>query len=98
MGLRKTEIDQHTVAEVFGHVTVEAVDHLRADLLVFAQDMPHVLRIQKGRQFRRPREIAEHHSQLPALWSHRSVPGGSIARFDIVDTRSSFQKAYAVSH
>jgi hypothetical protein len=50
MGARKAEIGQHAIAHEFGDEAVIARDRARTGVLIGANDLAHVLRIEPGRQ------------------------------------------------
>jgi hypothetical protein len=67
VGLRVAEIHQQAVPDVFGDVALEAAGDVGAGLLVGAQHLAQVLRIELARQLGRAHQIDEHHGQLPPL-------------------------------
>ena len=67
MGLGPTEVSQYPVAQIFGHVSVEARDATRDRVLVAAHHLLQVLRVERLRQLGRAHEINEHHRELTAL-------------------------------
>ena len=67
MGARKAEIGQHAIAHEFGDEAVIARDRARTGVLIGANDLAHVLRIEPGRQRGRADEIAEHDGELATL-------------------------------
>ncbi len=64
---RVAEIGQHTVAHELGDEALEACDHPGAGVLVGAQHLAHVFRIEARRQRRRADQIDEHHGEVAPL-------------------------------
>ena len=73
---RIAEIDQHTIAHVFGDKAVEAADRFGDRAVIGADQLPQILRVMTGRERGRADEIAEHDRQLPPfrLGPHPSLP------------------------
>jgi hypothetical protein len=67
MRLRIAKIDQETITEELGDMTVIAVDDVRADLLIRTDHVPILFRVELGGQLRRIDQVAEQHGQLPAF-------------------------------
>jgi ABC-type glutathione transport system ATPase component len=61
------EVDQHTVAHVFGDKAGEAGDRVGDAAVIGADDLAQILGIVARRQRRRADQIAEHHRQLAPL-------------------------------
>ena len=59
IGARPAEIAQHAVAHELGDEAFESTDGAGARVLIGAQNLPHVLRVEPSRQRRRAHEIAE---------------------------------------
>ncbi len=64
---RIAEIGQHAVAHELGDEALEACYHPGAGVLIRAQHLAHVLRIDPRRERGRSDQIDEHHRQLPPL-------------------------------
>jgi hypothetical protein len=62
-----SEVDQHAVAHELGDVTFVARDLASDRVLIAADDIPQVLRIQAFGKRRGAYEVDEHHRQLAAL-------------------------------
>jgi hypothetical protein len=67
MGVRKAKIGKNAVAHEFGDETVIARHHARAGVLIGADHLAHILRVEPRRQGGRAREVAEHNGQLTAF-------------------------------
>jgi hypothetical protein len=67
VGIGVAEIGQHAVAHELGDVALEALDHAGAAVLVGANDLPQVFRVQGGRHGGRAHQVAEHHGELTSL-------------------------------
>ena len=61
------EVGQHAVAHELGDVALEAGDLARDRVLVRAEDLAHLLRVEPGGERGRADEVDEHHRELPAL-------------------------------
>ena len=72
MRLRPAEIGEHAVAHELGDVTPETGDLARHGVLVGAQDLPHLFRVEPLRQRGRAHQVTEQHRELPpfGVWSH----------------------------
>ena len=88
--LRPAEIGQHAVAHELGDVAVEAQDLARDGVLVGADDLAHVLGIERRRQRGRADQIDEHHGQLPALSCRRPRHGWGPASARFCQPRQSW--------
>src|SRR5688572_20107449 len=62
------EIDQDAIAEVLGHMSLEALDHYGDARLVRVHHFAQVLRIEAGREFGRSDQVAEQERKLPPFW------------------------------
>ena len=67
LGLRVAEERQHAIAHIFGEVTLEVLDHLRAAALIGGDDRPQIFGVELRRERGRADQIAEQHGQLSAL-------------------------------
>jgi hypothetical protein len=67
MRLGIAEIDQHTIAHVFGDKAGEASDPVGDAAVIGAEDLAQILGIKAGRERRRADQVAEHHGQLAPL-------------------------------
>ena len=78
------EVDQEPITQVLGDVAPEALDDPSCGLLVGADDVAQLLRIQPSRQCRRAYQVAEHHRQLAAFafGSCRGDGGGDGRRLE----------------
>ena len=86
-GLRIAEIGEHPVAQILGDVTAQADDFRRAELLVGADDLAKIFRVESLGELGRAHQIAEQHGQLAPLgagyWRRPCRPGpvsGNLAR------------------
>ena len=61
------EVGQHAVAHELGDVALEADDRAGTGVLVGADDLAQVLRVEAARELRRADQVAEQHRQLPPL-------------------------------
>jgi hypothetical protein len=61
MGLRITKIDQEPIADVFGNVAIVSSRDFGTDLLIGAQDLAQVFRVEPFGERGGPSQIAEHH-------------------------------------
>jgi hypothetical protein len=59
------EIDQDAIAEVLGHMSLEALDHCGHARLVRVQHFAQVLRIEAGGELGRSDQVAEQERELP---------------------------------
>ena len=80
--LRITKIHQHAVAHVPSNEAAETGHHLAAALLVSADHLAHVLRIEPRRQRGRTDQVAKHHCQLATLGLGGSEFGFLARRWD----------------
>ena len=64
---RPAEIGEHAIAHELGDVTLETSDLTRHGVLIGAQDLPHLFRVEPLRQRGRADQVAEQHRQLPPL-------------------------------
>src|SRR5215469_16366010 len=75
MGAWVAEIDHHSIAHVPSDKAVEAGDRVRDALVVRAQNLSQILRIEPRGQDCRAYKIAEHDRELPALGRIRARLG-----------------------
>jgi hypothetical protein len=61
------EIDQNTVAHIFGDKAIKSGDHLGNRTVIGADYLAQILRIEARGEFGRADQIAEHHRQLTAF-------------------------------
>ncbi len=87
---RVAEVGDHTVAEILGGVSVEALDGAHAHVLVGAQDVAPVLGVERAGERRRVDQVAEQHGHVPFL------PGAGHARGRVGD-RPALQAATAAA-
>jgi len=80
VGARKAEINEHTVAHVFGDEPVEAAHRRRNAAVIGADHLAQFFGIEPRRQRRRTDQVAEHHRQLAPL---RGRPGCGVRRRDV---------------
>ena len=67
VGLRIAEVGEHPIAQILGDVAAQADDLRRAALLVGADDLAKILRVEPLGECGRADQVAEQHGQLPAL-------------------------------
>ena len=67
MGPRPAEVNEHTVACVFGDVPVPTTNHASAALLIGVDYPAHILGIEPRQKLCRPHQIAEQDRQLAPL-------------------------------
>src|SRR5918995_6608400 len=73
------EIDQDAIAEVLGHISLEALDHCGDARLVRVHHLAQVLRIEASGEFGRSDQVAEQERELPPFWidtTYRRPPSG----------------------
>src|SRR5918996_823072 len=73
------EIDQDAIAEVPGHMSLEALDHCGDAGLVGVHDVAQVLRMEAGGDCGRRNQTAEQERKLPPFWidaTYRRPPSG----------------------
>ena len=64
---RPAEIGQHAVAHQLGDMTLEARHRTRDRVLVRAEHVPHLLRVEPAREGRGADQVGEHDGELPSL-------------------------------
>src|SRR5262245_54152503 len=74
MGLRISEIGEQAITHVSGDKAVVPTDRLGDALLVRAQNLAQVLRIEARRERSRVHNITEHNSDLPPLAGRHRLP------------------------
>ena len=65
--LRATEVDKDTIAEILGDVPVVACHDVRARVVIGANHVAQVFRVDAGRERGRVDEVAEHHGERPSF-------------------------------
>ena len=65
--LRPAEVDQQRIAKQLGDMTVKALHHFGAGLLIGTHDVPVIFGIELTRQPGGVDQITEHHGELPAF-------------------------------
>ena len=76
---RPAEIGEHAIAHELGDVALEARDLARHRVLIRADHLAHVFRIELRRQRGRADEVDEHHRQLTAFRNTNRLYGSSSA-------------------
>jgi hypothetical protein len=61
------KIDQHAIAQVLGQITIEALHHVGTGLVIGADNLPVVFRVQVPRQHGRVHQITEQHGEMAAF-------------------------------
>ena len=67
MRLRIAKVHQQAIAEILGNMALEALDDLRAGLLVRSHDLPQVLGIEATGEGGRVYQVTEQHGELAAF-------------------------------
>jgi hypothetical protein len=73
MGVGIAEIDEQTVTEQLGNVSIKALNDFRASTLVCTDDFSILFGIELGGEFGGIHEVAEHHRELPSFRVGRSM-------------------------
>src|SRR5260370_42702321 len=92
MGLWIAEVDEDSVAEVLGNVSVQPLGDGAAYRMVRTYDLAKFLEIETLGQVRRSHEIAEDNGQLPPLAGRRAM-GGWRCRCPVLARRSAFDRS-----
>ena len=71
MGVGIAEIDEQTVTEQLGDMSIKALNDFRTSTLVRTDDFAILFGIELGGEFGGIHEVAEHHRELAALGVRR---------------------------
>jgi hypothetical protein len=98
--MRVSEVGEHAIAHVARHIAGVLLDDRRGRVLIGTVNVAKIFGVQPLRQFRRPHQVSEHHSQLPALGlrGRRRVGRGSptgIGRLRGLERPNRFQQLLA---